>query len=128
MHNKLENFFKLVYNKAGCVYLFFTGREIIAMNIISAIINLFHHPITTIHAHYIGRNRSNIRAAWYIKLGTKMIEPFLQRASAIFSKSRASLSLSWYNSHSSRIRSAGFLYLAMVFPNVPLWFWRSQAP
>lgn len=38
----------------------FTGRKIIAMNIISAIINLFNHPITTIHAHYIGRNRSNI--------------------------------------------------------------------
>lgn len=29
------------------------------MNIINAIINLVNHPVTTIHAHYVGRNRAN---------------------------------------------------------------------
>lgn len=29
------------------------------MNIINAIINLVNHPVTKIHAHYIGRNRAN---------------------------------------------------------------------
>ena len=30
-----------------------------SMNIINAIINLVNHPVTTVHAHYIGRNRAN---------------------------------------------------------------------
>ena len=29
------------------------------MNIINAIINLVNNPVTTIHAHYVGRNRAN---------------------------------------------------------------------
>lgn len=29
------------------------------MNIINAIINLVNHPVTKIHAHYVGRNRAN---------------------------------------------------------------------
>lgn len=29
------------------------------MNIINAIINLVNHPVSTIHEHYVGRNRAN---------------------------------------------------------------------
>lgn len=29
------------------------------MNIVNAIINLVNHPVTTVHAHYIGKNRAN---------------------------------------------------------------------
>lgn len=38
----------------------FYGREaVFYMNIINAIINLVNHPVTTVHAHYVGKNRAN---------------------------------------------------------------------
>ena len=40
----------------------------------------------------------------------KMVEAFLYLASAISSKSLASVSLSGYSNHSSKINNAGFLY------------------
>ena len=45
----------------------------------------------------------------------KMVDDFLYLASAISSKSLASVSLSGYSNHSSKINNAGFLYCRITF-------------